>query len=261
MPCELRFKQPNLEEKGETSDYAVFSVEALWLIPKRKKSDRIKFGDRKGPANDNWGPASDRRGQSMMRPANPNNKIRQGHHQRAAGEMAFKSSFSELWTLGKLDETWPVLRGAGPRQWRWPTMARGPSNDDRGTATSDRRGRSTMMRGPANPGNKIRRGRRQRPLVRALSKVVSMSCELLASWTKIRRQSWQESWPVSGGAGQRRGGWPTMARDHPMMTGGQPATWGAGQQWWEGRPTPAEGRKSGISYLYIKKSNFRSGNE
>ena len=96
--------------------------------------------------------------------------------------------------------------------------------------------------------------------------------DIFASWTKIRRQLWQESWPVSRGAGQRgegvaKGCWwncvqkkfqwvvnswkagrksdgnpdqyqEGLANDegdgqrwrggHPMMTGGQPATWGAG---------------------------------
>ena len=42
----------------------------------------------------------------------------------------------------------------------WPTMAREPSNDDRGPA-NDKRGRSTMMRGPAN-------NKRGRPMKRTI---------------------------------------------------------------------------------------------
>ena len=117
------------------------------------------------------------------------------------------------WQAGQISDR---NRDKNPDQYH-----EGPANDK--GYRQRWRGHHPMMTGgqPATGGaGQRRQGHRQRPLVRPRSKVFSVSCELLASWKKIRWRGWPMTRGPSnddrGPASDRRGRstgqpWPKAA--------------------------------------------------
>ena len=74
-------------------------------------------------------------------PANPGNKNWARPSPKAAGETVFKSSFSELWILGKLDENpMAVMTRILTSITRGRPTTRGKANDGEGAIQCDKEG-------------------------------------------------------------------------------------------------------------------------